>query len=184
MLINTNQNFDITKFLKYINIKKQYFKQLNNQISLVENIKKKDYKALNSDLFFKKFILKEKLLVKYILDISFLKTNTFIHVIDCNGNIKFFYSAGSLNYKGKQKLARVLILNKFFKMLILQLKFLKNQPVAIHFKNTGFKIFWFLKKLKTKMFIVCVKNFNVNSYNGCRKKKVKRKKLKVLRKKT
>ena len=178
MLININQSLDIHKFLKYINVKKQYFKQLNNKIYLIENIKKKDYKILNSDLFFPKPIYKEKILVKYVLDISFLKTNTFMHLTDCSGRIKFFYSTGLLNYTGKQKLSRVLILRKFYKVLVSHLKFFKNQPVAIHLKNTEFKIFWFLRKLKKKMYIVVVKHFNLNSYNGCRRRKVKRKKIK------
>ena len=180
MLINNTKSFNVNTFLNYVNVKKQYLKQLNNKIYLIDNIKKKDFKTLNINLFFKKPLSKDKLLVKYVLDISFLKTNTFMHVIDCNGNIKFFYSAGSLNYKGKQKLSRILILKKFYKIIVSQLKFLKNQPVAIHFKNTGFKIFWLLRKLKKKMFIIVIKTFNSNSYNGCRRKKVRRKKIKSL----
>ena len=45
-------------------------------------------------------------------------------------------------------------------------------------KNVDSNIFWFLKKLKKKLFITVVKHFNLYPYNGCRKKKIRRKKFK------
>jgi ribosomal protein S11 len=46
----------------------------------------------------------------YIIDISFSKKNTLIHVMDFSGNLKFFCSAGFLNYKGKSKKSRYSVL--------------------------------------------------------------------------
>ena len=51
-------------------------------------------------------------------------------------------------------------------------------PLAIHFKNVDFNMFRFLKKLKKKFFITVVKRFDQYSYNGCRTKKIRRKKFK------
>ena len=114
----------------------------------------------------------------YIIEISFSKKNTLFHIMDYSGNIKFFYSAGSFQQSGKGKVARSTVLQKFYRLLITKLKFVKKVPVAIHFRNTDSNMFWFLKKLKKKFFITVVKHFNQYPYNGCRKKKIRRKKFK------
>ena len=182
---NKNQvNLDLNKFFKNISLKKQYIKQLENKITKLTTIKKTNYKALSLKLF-KTYNFSVRR-ISYLLDFFFSKKNTTLYIIDCSGNIKFFYSAGLFNFKKPQKasLLRV-ILKKFYKILISDLLFLKSTSIAIHFKNKNvrFNISWFLKKLCKKFFIIIVKFFIFYSYNGCRKKKLKKRKFKTKKRK-
>lgn len=182
-------NLDLNRFFQKIFFKKQYIRQLKNKITLLNNIKKNKYKVLNSELFktsnnFPVKKVSEE--VSYIIDFSFSKTNTTLHVMDCSGKTKFFYSAGLFDFKGNQKTFQSnAILKKFYKILVSDLLFLKSSKIAIHFKNKNinYKISWFLKKLREKFFIAVVKFFTVYPYNGCRRKKQKRKKFRTMKKK-
>jgi len=180
--IQTNYNYklNLVEFFREIQLKKQYIKELKNKVILINSLKEKNYKKLNSKLFYHgnyKKLYKEDFLVTYIIDITFSKTNTFIHVMDFSGKLKFFSSAGDLQHKGKSKRSRSVVLKDMYKILILKLKFLKEQPVALHLKNVGFAKFWIIKLFKKKIFIKVVKSFNTYPYNGCRKKKMRRKKF-------
>ncbi len=104
--------------------------------------------------------------------------------MDSIGNSKNFYSAGLLNLKGKQKTIRKVVLIKLFNLLnLLKLKFIKNSPIALHLKNVGSNKFLILKKLKQKFFIKIIKTFELNAYNGCRKKKEKKKRIRTKKQK-
>jgi len=116
-------------------------------------------------------------LIKYIIDVTFSRTNTFVHVMDFSGQLKFFCSAGTLNYKGKSKKARYSVFRDIYRVLVSKLRFLKGQPVALHLKNVSFAKFWIIKLLKKKFYIKVVRNFITYPYNGCRKRKMRRKKF-------
>ena len=169
---------NLNRFLKEIHLKKQHLKKIQNKVCVLSELKEKNYKKANSQLPMKSIFLQSMTFVMYIIEISFSKKNTLFHISDFSGNIKFFYSAGSFQQKGKGKIARSLILRKFYRFLVSKLKFIKKFPVAIHFKNTDSNMFWFLKKLKKKFFITVVKHFIQYPFNGCRKKKIRRKKSK------
>ena len=181
MLKNNNTKFDLNKFFINIKLKKQYIKKLQEKITLLNNIKEKNYKLLNSHFSNSYQNCNENYLISYIIDITFSQTNTLLHVTDSSGNLKFFCSAGSLNFKGKAKKSRFLVFREMYHILISKLRFLKGQPIAVHFKNVGSSKFWILKRLKKKFFIKVVKNYSLYPYNGCRKQKVKRKKFKKRR---
>lgn len=177
----SNQNlprFSLNRFLKDIHLKKQYLKKVQSKVLLVNELKEINHKKIGSRFFIKSMKPVKTTFVVYIIEISFAKRNTLFHISDCLGNTKFFYSAGSFQQKGKNKVSHLIVLRKFYRMLILKLKFLKKVPVAIHFKNTDSNMFWFLQKLKKKLFISVVKHFNYYPYNGCRQKKIRRKKFK------
>jgi len=183
MVKNYNSNFDLNKFFKNIVVKKQYIKALKDKNSLLNIIKERNYKNLNSSTFLKnKNFIKCDNLVTYIIDIYFSRTNTLLHIMDSSGALKFFCSAGDFSYTGKSKKARVLVLKSIFRSIISKLKFLKNKPVALHLKNVRFLKIWIIKRLKKKFFIKVVRSFNLYPHNGCRKKKVRRKKFKKKRK--
>jgi ribosomal protein S11 len=192
MINNSSSNknpisLNLNRFFQKIFFKKQYIRQLKNKITLLNNIKKNKYKVLTPELFkiSNNFLVKKVSEVSYIIDFSFSKTNTTLHVMDCSGKTKFFYSAGLFDFKGNQKTFQSdAILKKFYKILVSDLLFLKSSKIAIHFKNKNinYKISWFLKKLRSKFFIAVVKFFTVYPYNGCRRKKQKRKKFKTRRK--
>jgi ribosomal protein S11 len=174
-----DSKLNVNKFLDGIKLKKQYIEKLKNKILELNGVSKTNYKDLESLIVTKNHsLIKNDYLVMYIIDISFSETNTLLHVTDFAGNLEFFCSAGSLNYKGKQKKLRFLVFRDLFRILVSKLTFLKGKPVALHLKNVGSNKFWIIKKLKTKFFIKVVRNFNSYPFNGCRKKKMRRKKFK------
>ena len=151
---------------------------------MLNNIKQQNYKILNSKLIQNKTsILDNNLLIMYIIDITFARSNTFLHIMDSSGKLKFFCSAGYLNYKGKTKKFRFQVLKSIYRVLVTKLRYLKGKPIALHLKNVGFNKSWIIKKLKNKFIVKIVKVFNLFPFNGCRKKKVIRKKIKLKRKK-
>lgn len=170
--------FNLNRFFKEIHLKKQYFKKMQNNMHLLNSLKESNHKKIGSKLLKHSINRKSETFVMYVIDISFSKKNTLITINDCLGNVKFFYSAGSVQQKGQAKISRATVLRKFYRLLISKLKFLRRFPVAVHFKNADSSMFWFLKKLKKKLFIVVTKHFNLYPYNGCRKKKIRRKKFK------
>jgi ribosomal protein S11 len=170
---------NLNRFFKEIHLKKQYLKKVQNKARVLSELKEIHYKQVSSQFLIESKSLASTTFVMYIIDISFSKKNTLFHVSDFSGNVKFFYSAGSFQQKGKGKIARSVVLRKFYKLLVSKLKLIKKVPLAIHFKNADSNMFWFLKKLKRKFFITIVKHFNQYPYNGCRKKKIRRKKFKT-----
>jgi ribosomal protein S11 len=178
-MLKTKISCNISKILRNVKLKKQYIKKLKNKILALKNIKFKNYKNLNHILPFNTNILnKEDHLIMFVIDVTFSKTNTLLHVTDFSGKLKFFCSAGEVLYKGKTKKARFAVFRELYKVLMTKFKIMKSKPVALHLKNVGSNKFWLIKKLKKKFFIKIVRNFFVYPYNGCRKRKVRRKKFK------
>lgn len=157
-----------------------YIKNLLNQITLLKKSKENNYKSLNikkSDTYDKGSNTdSQNLIVMYIVSISFLKANTTIHVSDTKGNMKLFYSAGSIGLKGKQKKKRSIAVSKLISLLLRKAVFLKNKPIALHLTNVNFYNSLIVNKLKHALYIRVIKSFNQSPYNGCRKRKVRRKK--------
>lgn len=177
-MITTTINIDLNKFLQSILIKKQYIKKLKKQSIFLNNIEQQNYKLLNQQLVRqnKLNILGHNLVVMYIIDITFSRSNTFLHVMDSSGNLKFFCSAGYLNYKGKTKKFRFQVFKSIYRILTTKLQYLKGTPIALHLKNVGSDKSWIIRKLKKKFIIKVIKIFNLFPFNGCRQKKIVRKK--------
>lgn len=170
--------YNLNRFFKEIQLKKQYLKKMQNKVSVLGKLKEENSKKVNSKFFTALINFPNTVFIIYVIDISFSKKNILFHVSDFLGNIKFFYSAGSFQQKGKEKATRAQILKKFLRTLVSKLKFVKKVPIAIHLKNMDPNTFWFLEKLKKRLFITVIKHFNPHSFNGCRKKKIRRKKFK------
>ena len=159
---------------------KSYIKNLFSQIDYLKKLKEQDYKRLGTAKF-KTNIEQNKnayedLMVMYIINISFSKANTTIHISDTNGNLKLFYSAGSVGLSGKQKRNRRIAVIKLISLLIKKAKFLGKKPVALHLNNVNFYQSLITNKLKQTVYLKVIKTFNQTPYNGCRKPKVRRKK--------
>lgn len=156
-----------------------YVENLLDQIDYLKKLKEKNYKSLSVNKF---DIVKHKestdqdLIVMYIINISFLKANTTVHVSDIKGNIKLFYSAGSVGLTGKQKRKRRIAVAKLISLLVKKANFLSKKPIALHLNNVSFYQNLIVNKLKQTLYIRVIKSFNQVPYNGCRKKKVRRKK--------
>lgn len=146
--------------------KKQYTYKLKNKLYSLSRIKK-NYKILDTNTL-------NSFSIVYIVEILFSKTNTLLHITNAEGKLKFFCSAGNLLFKGKNKKARSQILRNLINILIKKLQFLKNRPLILRLKNVGFKKMLIIRKLKKKTFIKIFTGLNLYSYNGCRKKKIRR----------
>lgn len=174
---------NVTKlFLSNISLKKKslYYKKINNSILKLKDVlnEKQQYKKLDS--FISKPVIREKqsnnFILVYIIHFSFSATNTFLHITDTFGNLKFQYSAGLVDFKGKQKKSRVQVLTRFLRELRkIKISVLKDKPVALHLNNVGSYRYFIIKNLKKFFFIRLIKNFETYSYNGCRQKKRLRK---------
>lgn len=175
MIKNSNSLFYLNKLFKKIILKKWYIQKLKNKISFLNTIKKQNYKKLNTKCYSQEY----SLIIVYIIEIYFSQTNTLVHLTNSAGKLEFFCSAGKLLFKGKSKKARISVLLNIIRILIKKLTFLQYRPVMLRLKNVGFKKNWILKKLKKKIFINTLMGLNLYSYNGCRKKKIRRKKLKI-----
>merc|ERR1712194_482843 len=114
--------------------------------------------------------------IAYIISISFLKANTTIHVSDTKGNLKLFYSAGSVELSGKQKRKRRIAVSKLISLVLKKANFLGQKPIALHLNNVNFYKNLIIRKLKRNLYIKVIKILNQTPYNGCRKKKLRRKK--------
>ena len=151
---------NLKKFFKKVVLKKKYIKLLEN--FSIYKLKTTNFYSNNN-------------MINYVIQVNFLKSNTLIQITNFDGNLKFQYSAGNVYYKGKTKKMRILILNVLIKKIIQKFQFLKHKHIALHLKNVKFLKFWILKKLKKKVFIKIIKNFNNFCYNGCRNKKIRTK---------
>lgn len=176
---NTEKN----EFLSNLSLEKKniYSKKITDSISKLKNslAEKQKQKPLNflpgksSDINCMK---KSGSVVVYTVYFSFSTINTFLYITDVLGNLKFRYSAGLMDFKGKQKKSRIQVLNRFFRELRkLKISTLKNKPIALHLSNVGFYKYLIVKNLKKDFFIRFIKSYQTYSYNGCRKKKKLRK---------
>ena len=167
-----------SSIFSFIQLKKEYKKKLVNSILILGRLKKQFYQSLHF-LLSNNYLLKYKkdFLVSYVIYFCFSGSNTVLHISDATGNLKVSVSAGLVDLQGKQKVVRRLALTRFFKILSsAKSKFLKKSPVALHFKNvSGSNKFLIVNKLKQNFFLKTIKTFDLGAYNGCRKKKERRK---------
>ena len=165
-----SNNYYLNKFFQKIILKKKNFNKLLLKLYNIKKLK------IKNKFFQKKYIRYEKSIIFFIIDIIFSKSNIFLNVIDSQGTGKFSYSSGNLFYKGKNKQSKILVIKSMLKILMTKLKFLCDQPVALHLKNVKFMKRWIISKFKKIFFVKIVKNFNFYSFNGCRLIKLKHKK--------
>lgn len=155
---------------------RDHVKSLKSQSDMLKKAKEIDYRkiALKSSIINQE--LTQDLIVMYIISISFLKANTTIHISDAKGNVKLFYSAGSVGLTGRQKRKRRVAVLKLISLMLQRARFLSKSPIALHLNNVSFYKDLIVGKLKQTLYIRAVKSFNQIPYNGCRKKKIRRKK--------
>lgn len=158
---------------------KLYVENLLNQVTYLKKLKTNDYKNLGvrkSATQRSKEINPQDFMVVYVVNVSFLKANTTIHVSDIRGNLKLFFSAGSVDLAGKQKKNRRIAVSKLISLLLKKARGLSRKPVALHLNNVNFYKNLIVRKLKRNFYIRIIKIFNQTPHNGCRKKKLRRKK--------
>jgi len=159
-----------------LNDERFFIGNLKDRVSLLKKIKENDYKYLGREKNYSQNNTNQDLVVMYIISVSFLKANTTVHVSDIKGNVKLFYSAGLVKLTGKQKRKRRIAVSKLISLLLKKSPFLSTKPIALHLHNINAYKSFILDKLKKTLYIRVVKSFNQTAYNGCRKKKLCRKK--------
>lgn len=171
--------YNFKSFFETIYLKKKYIETLNTKMLYLTKTTKFDKKKIYYNLWGdSNDVLNINHLISFIVYIKFSPTNTLLHVTDFDGQSKFFYSAGSINFSGKRKRSRLFVFKKLYRLMVKKLTFLKNQPIALHLNNVGSLKFWILKRIQKRFFVKAVKNFYFYPYNGCRKQKIRRKKIK------
>lgn len=155
-----NLKLNINNFFLNVNYKKNYKKQTNNKTKFLKK------KLLNKQIKKPNYYF-----VKLIFYITIKKSNMFIHILDCIGNEKFFYSINSQHKKGTT-LKMHDKLERFYKILITKFRFATKKPIAIYFNNAKLNYKWFLNKVFKKFLIINIKFFNKLPHNGCRQKKL------------
>ena len=104
--INRKENILLSNFS--LKKKSLYFKKTNNSIVKLKNLlnEKQNHKKFNSLITTSKSFYNSKKLgsvVIFTINFSFSPVNTFLYITDALGNLKFRYSAGLVEFKGKQK---------------------------------------------------------------------------------
>ena len=127
-------------------------------------------------------IFKSKSLVNYIIGISIYNTSIVLHLSDVKGTVKFFITSGSLGIKRKQKKKKIAGLIKLIKFMLLKVKFIsKNDLIALHLKNFNERLGSFTSAFLSKFYNIELVRINTNQpHNGCRPRKIKRKKRRNL----
>lgn len=154
-----------------------HIKILKEQVNYLKKIKENNYR----DVFHKESLnntnsTNQSLIIVYIITISFLKANTTVSLSDAYGVVKLSYSAGDIGLSGKQKRKRRIAISKLFTLIFQKVDSLKRKPIAIHMNNVGSHKNFILTKLKKVFYVRVIKNFTLLPYNGCRKRKLRRKK--------
>lgn len=115
--------------------------------------------------------------VKFIITVCFLKTNMFLYLSNPKGNNFLRFSSGKANLIGKRrKKNRKTSILKILPLLFEETTMLHNENVAVHLINVRTYRNLLIKLLQLKFSIKIIKTFNNTPFNGCRKKKIRRKK--------
>jgi len=164
--------FNFNNFLNTFQSKKEYMKNYKEKVFFFKS--KNDYEKTKL-----KKIQDINFIIIYLVSIVFSSTNARMHITTFSGKSKYFYSSGFFKYAGRSKSFRMVVLKKFYKLIVTQLKFLCDRPVALNLINVGSAKSWIIKKLRKRLFIRVIRSFNYRPHNGCRQKKVIRKKFKT-----
>lgn len=169
-------NISLKKKSAYLKKVTKYILKLKTTLNEKQNYQKLKFLVDIPSLNHKSVQKKKSFIVLYSICFSFSPVNTFLYVADALGNLKFRYSAGLLDFKGKIKKSRFQVLKMFFKELRkIKVSLLKNKPIALSLENVGSYRYLIIRRLKKKFFIRIVHNRQTHPYNGCRKKKKSRK---------
>jgi ribosomal protein S11 len=176
LLLQIKNNIKKKEFLlNQIYISKVLNKNLEKKKNTIENFR--NVKKFMITKFF--YDLKIFDAIKYIVGISFLKKNTVIYISYTSGRLKYQCSAGYIKLNKKQKIKMPLVLLKLTKIILSKIPYLKKTPIAFHFSNLSQPLQSFFEYVfKLQFFIVQLSSFKIFSHNGCRPKKLKRKKRK------
>lgn len=183
ILSKINKQPYINKLIKLIKIlnKTQVFKQTVKKlvVFLKKKIKLKKKFLSNKVVTSKGF---NQNTIRYVINIISFSSNTIINVTDVNGTVLVSISEGSIDLSKDSKKSQRTSVLKILKVLLAKAGFIKNKAVAVNFKNVKrYQESFFIKVLKPKIFIKSVQSFTLLPHNGCRPRKLKRRKFRTKR---
>ena len=152
-----------------------YLKALQNKLNTVKVLQRENqHKVLIKST--KSLINREICSIRYLITISFTKSNTTIQLSESQGYLKVVLNLTSINVSGKQRRQRKLALTRLLQLFMTKVNFLENEHVSVHFNNVRTHKVYILEKLQHFFLIKTIKSFDQLPYNGCRKRKIRRKK--------
>jgi len=163
-------------------IKLNYLKSLKKRFKVqLKNLRtQKTVRLISSD---ESFCIRKSLKpINYVIGVVISKTNIIVYLTDIKGELKFFHTAGSLKLKKSQKKKKVIVLTKLLKVLLMNVNFItKNDVIALHLQNFNEGLVKLLYHFLVKHYNLEIVQVNNNQpHNGCRPRKLKRKKRRKL----
>lgn len=161
---------------------KSIIKKVKNRALSLKKIKQsKNFKSLRFLLMRSpkpNVIFKSKSLLNYIIGVSIYNTKIVLHLSDIKGTVKFFITSGSLSIGRKQKRKKIAVLIKLMKFMLLKINFVsKDDLIALHLKNFNDRLGSITSSFLSKYYNIQLVRINSNQpHNGCRPRKMKRKK--------
>ncbi len=159
--------------------------KLKNQIQEIEyglehKVNKKT-REVDISKFPDEFLVSEStdLPISYIISVKFSLTNSSITLSNAIGETKFFYSAGSAGFIGKQKKNKKRTFIPLLRHFLDNCFFVKNKPIALHLYNTSFHKKLVVKEISKYCLILFINSIDATPHNGCRPSKKRRKKYRT-----
>lgn len=172
----------ITKVIDYTKYKKQnslsiYYKLvsiMSNQKQTYSNV----YEKVITFVTDPTKLLEKKVKTQYILKIIFSKSNIMVNVTDVKGLTLMKETIGNLKqFQGSQKTKKI-ALNLLLRKLKFRFRELKNTAMALQLQGSNRNKIKWSKKVINYFNITKIFSENVHPFNGCKYKKIKRKKFK------
>ena len=123
--------------------------------------------------------LTHELNVTYILAVVFSLKNTRVLLLSSSGQLIRAYSGGFAGFKNQQNTSRQLVVRKILTLLksMYLNDVVSSDTVSLHLYNVGDKKSSIVKLVSQFFLVTSIKLFNSIPYNGCKKKKLRRKKF-------
>ena len=167
---------------------KTFKQKIKNNLILFKNLKKQRNEEKMKKRFFiqsleKTVNYKFKNLIRFVIGVSANRNNVIVYVTDIKGKLFYYKTSGMLGLLKKQKKRSVHIILRLLKILITDNQYLKNNFIStLHLKNINKKLVIVILNFlsKNSIHIKNIKIKNHQPHNGCRPKKVRRKKRKKI----
>lgn len=153
------------------------FLELYQLLTALEN---RSHKLKNSTGLAQKALVEAN--VSYLVSVVFSRSNTRLTLSTSSGKLLFSQSAGAVGFKSSQKKNRIETLKKMLTKLNEEFdnSAYERLPACLQLSRVGVSKLPVVRLVKRFFLIASLKSFNSVPYNGCRKKKPRRKKRKSL----
>jgi hypothetical protein len=116
-------------------------------------------------------------LIKYIITVKYYRTGVSLTASTIRGDTFLFCLSKQDKTKKKHRINRKIHIKNLTETLTKYCPFLLKTPVALHLIDVGFDRKRIVKEILTYFFILVMKVFDTKPYNGCRRPKNAKKKI-------